>query len=256
VNSDDITVHQVQTVLRRQARLAAEHPDSAAQQVLGTLVEEELAAQAARAQGLDKDPDVLQALEAARREILARAYQDRIAATVPGRSSDDIDAFYNSHPALFLQRRIYTLEEIGVEANGDMLGKVRAIARGSHSPSDVEEQLAGAGLRSRSRVFAQAAEDVPLALLDPISSLAPGQWLVLEQPYGARLLTVLHAEPAPVSRRAAAEAIRGYLMTEQRRHEVQAQMRSLRETAKIAYLGNFASPGPAAAQPAASTAMR
>ena len=46
--------------------------------VIETLVEQELAAQAARKAGLDGTPRVLQAMEIAKREVLARAYQDQL----------------------------------------------------------------------------------------------------------------------------------------------------------------------------------
>lgn len=253
VNHGDITVHQVHSVLRLGSKSLAEHPEVAARRALGALVEQELAAQAARSEGLDKDPQILQMLEAARREVLARAYQDRIAAQVTRASSDDIDRFYDNHPELFAQRRVYTLQEYAIDAPP---ARVAALIAAALTPARIEEKLRETGLSYRSRVYAQAAEDMPLALLQKIHPLAPGRPLLLEQPTGARVFIVLHAEPAPVSRQVAVPAVGGYLVTERQRREVQAKMKSLRDGATITFSPAFAASAPHSAQAAPATVVR
>src|SRR5678816_2245114 len=74
VNDGEVSVHQVEHTLQQQPRLIAEYGDKAARVALDSLIEQEIAAQAAREAGLDRDPAVIQALEAAKREALARAY--------------------------------------------------------------------------------------------------------------------------------------------------------------------------------------
>jgi EpsD family peptidyl-prolyl cis-trans isomerase len=256
VNDSDVTVHQVQSVLQRQPRLVADEPEQAARRVLDALVEQEIAAQAARQQGLDKDPAVLQSLEAMRREVLARAYQDRVASSARGPNSDEIDRFYESQPALFAQRRIFVLQDFQIAAPADVEA-VRVIARGVTSgPKEIDERLAAGGFKYRSRIQAQAAEDLPLSLLQQLAPLSAGQSLVIPLPRGARLLHVLHMQSAPVERRNAAEAIGTYLASDQRRLAVQAAMKSFRETAKVEYLGVFATAPASAPVPAASAPAR
>ncbi|RZI80086.1 MAG: hypothetical protein EOP38_23530, partial [Rubrivivax sp.] len=53
VNGSEISIHQVQAVLQRQPALSAQLGEAAAPKVLQNLVEQELAAQAAREQKLD-----------------------------------------------------------------------------------------------------------------------------------------------------------------------------------------------------------
>ncbi len=59
------------------------------------MLDQELAAQGARKMGLDKEPRVVQAIEAARREVLARSYHDVLAEKTPLPASDDIDRYYD-----------------------------------------------------------------------------------------------------------------------------------------------------------------
>jgi EpsD family peptidyl-prolyl cis-trans isomerase len=243
--------------LQRQTRLTTGQGEAAARVVLDTLIEQELAAQGARASGVDKDPAVLQALEAARREVLARAYQDRLAAGVTERSSDEIDAFYNAHPALFAQRKIYMLQEFNVEAGSPDLAKLRMLVGEARSAKEMDAKLIAANLRYSGQIYARAAEDLPLPVVDKLAALGVGEPLLIEQPTGARIYYVLYSQGVPVDRRAASPVIGEFLFTDARRSEVQAKMKSLRAAAKIEYFGAFgaaAAPvAPASAAAASST---
>jgi EpsD family peptidyl-prolyl cis-trans isomerase len=240
VNKGEISVHQVQAVLQRQPRLPPDAAGNAAQRVLEVLVDQELAAQAAQQQGLESDPGVIQQLQAARRETLARAYHDRVAAKAANPSSDEIDRYYESKPALFAQRRLYLLQESAVEANAAQLPVLQDGVARAQSAEELAKLLQGAALRHTTRQFTQAAEDLPLLLLDPISKLNPGQSALFPQPGGARIFTVLQAHRAPVDRRTATEPIARFLIADRKRELVSQSMAALRKDAKLQYEGAFA----------------
>ena len=73
VNKEEITVHQINLVMGQQRALPPEQAASASGQILERLIDQELALQKAGEQKLDRDPRVMQQLEAARREIISRA---------------------------------------------------------------------------------------------------------------------------------------------------------------------------------------
>lgn len=249
VNKGEISVHQVQHVLERQARALREPPEMAAKRILDSLVEQELAAQAARTEGLDQDPAVVQALQLAQREVLAKAYQDRLASKARGSTSDEIDRYYESHPALFAQRRLYVIQETAVEAAPAETEQIGAMVRKASGADEIVDQLRAKSFRFETRQFVQAAESLPLGLLGPMAQLAKGQSVVMPQAGGIRIFTVLHAQVAAVDRRRAAEAIAAYLDGERRRQLVNDGMKDLRKAASIEYRGNFAVPSASAPEP-------
>jgi EpsD family peptidyl-prolyl cis-trans isomerase len=240
VNQGEISVHQVQSVLQRQTRAAREQPEAAARRMLDSLVEQELAAQAARDEGLQNEPAVVQALQLAQREVLARAYQDRLASKAVGPTSDEIDSFYESQPALFKQRRLYVLLESAVESTPAQAQEIVSLASKASNSAEIAELLRGKGHRFETRQFVQAAEDLPFGLLLPLARLAPGQSIAVQQPGGVRIFTVIEAHLAPVDRRRATDAISAYLGTERRRQLVVEGMKTLRQGARIEYVGAFA----------------
>ena len=240
VNKGEISVHQVQAVMKRQPRMAAEQVNAASSRVLEALIDQELAAQAAIDKGLERDPDVVQALQLARREVLARAYQEQLAAQVVGPSSDEIDRYYESRPAVFAQRRLYTIQEFAVDADAQQATTLAGIAKRARSADEVEGLLGAASLAHRTRRFVQAAEDVPAVVLEPLSKLDKGQSFAVTQGAGPRIFTVIDVQAAPIDRRLAGDSIAGYLTNERKRQLVAPAMKSLRDKAQIRYQGGFA----------------
>lgn len=252
VNQDEISVHQVQYTLQRQPRLAAAQPQTAARRVLDSLIEQELAAQAARSDGMETDPAVVQAMEAAKREVLARAYQDRLATKAVSASTDEVDRYYDSRPALFNERRLYTLQEFAMEASDEDRARIQTAVKSARTVEEIGDSLRKAGLRYRTRQLAQAAEDLPMGVLESVAKLSEGQSVLMQQAGSARIYTLLHAQAAPVDRNLSKGVIEAYLLSEHKRELVTQGMKTLHERAQIVYQGTFAQAGVAAS--AAATA--
>jgi EpsD family peptidyl-prolyl cis-trans isomerase len=255
VNDSEISIHQVQAVMEKQPALVNQLGDAAAGRVLDSLIEQELAAQAARKAGLDSNPRVLQALELAKREVLARAYQDQLAdkATLPDTAS--VDKYYDDHPELFAQRRQYTLRETQVKATPDQAKDMAAKVEALSTPEAVNSLVIDSGLPNASQNTMQWAENMPLDLLPKLAYLRVGQSLAVPRPDGLLIFTVLHTEDAPVTRGTAQKMIQVAIMNNKRKELVKQGMDALRQKAKIERKGVFA-PGAAtaAASGAASTA--
>ncbi|MDO9002812.1 MAG: EpsD family peptidyl-prolyl cis-trans isomerase [Aquabacterium sp.] len=240
VNEDEISVHQVQAVLQRQPALSGQLGQAAGEKVLQGLIEQELAAQAARAQKLDSSPKVLQAMALAKREILAREYQDRLADKAVPPNTGDIDRYYDEHPELFKERRRYTIQETALKVSPAEAPAWRDRVKATTSLAEANEVVSASGLPATSREMVEWAENLPLALLKQFSTLEPGQSLVLERPDGLVIGTLVHTELAPINRRDAAQAIQAVLTNQRRREAVSKGMEALRQGAKIQLLGPFA----------------
>ncbi len=126
VNKEDITVHQINHVLQAQRGLPPDQAASAGKQALERLIDQELTVQKASEQKIDRDPKVLAQIDAARRDIISRAYMERIGAGAPRPSAEEITKYYESNPALFKERRIYNLQEIVIEAPPEQMSDLQA----------------------------------------------------------------------------------------------------------------------------------
>lgn len=236
VNSQDISVHQIEAVLQSQPALLSQLGNQAADKVLHSLVEQELAAQAAKVANLDHSPKVLQSLELAKREVLARAYQDQLAARAVGPSSDEVDRYYESRPDLFAQRRRFTLQDTVVDVPADELKQLGARVQQMTKLDELEPALRDMGLRYSTRSQTRFAEELPIDLLPKIESLAAGHSVLIERSGGAEIFTLTYAESTPLGLMRARPIIRAFLLQERQRQLVEAGMKTLRDAAHIEYM--------------------
>lgn len=126
VNGSELTVHQVNYALQRIPNLDAEQSKAASLRVARNLVEQELLVQKALEDKLDRDTNVVQALDAARRQILAEAYMSRKLGTPAEPTDAEVSEYFTQHPELFAQRKIYRLQEIAIKAPEDKRDAIRA----------------------------------------------------------------------------------------------------------------------------------
>lgn len=253
VNKEEITVHQINFVLQRQPGLKPEQAEAASRQVLERLIDQELAVQKAQEQKLDRDPRVVQQIEAARREIIARAYVERVGEAVTKPSAEEIAKYYAEKPALFKDRRIYSLQELQIEAKPEQFEGIRTKLQSSKDLNEFVEYLKASDIRFNGSQAVRAAEQLPLASLDAISKMKDGQSVLSSGPSGLTVLTLAGSRSQPVDETRARPAIEAFLLNQRKAELVQKDIKALRDGSKIEYVGKFAEPAPAGASaPAAS----
>jgi EpsD family peptidyl-prolyl cis-trans isomerase len=240
VNEGEVSVHQVQALMRLQPAATAQWGEQAAPRMLDSLIEQELAAQAAQKAGLDTSPAVLQALALARREVLARAYQDQLAEKAVMPDDEAISLYHEQHPELFARRRQYQLRETLVKTSVDQAKALKLKVDHIGKPGDIEDLLASSQLAHSSRETTQWAESLPMDFLPQLAFLRDGQSISVLRPDGLMILTLVHAEEAPMTRGQAAPAIQSVLSNVRRKEAVQKGMNALRAQAKITKFGPFA----------------
>jgi EpsD family peptidyl-prolyl cis-trans isomerase len=240
VNSGEISVHQVNFVLQRQPGLKPEQAQAVGRRVLDGLVDQELAVQQAVEQKLDRDPRIVSAIDAARRDILARAYADRVSEAAAAPTAEDIKAYYDSKPALFSKRRIYGLQEFNIEATAEQKAALQAKIPTLRSADELANALKTANIRFAGRNVTQAPENIPMGFLEQLSKLNEGQWVVVATPNGLNAALVASAKPAPVTEEAAKKPIEQFLLSDRKRKLIADGIKALRGSAKIEYVGQFA----------------
>lgn len=254
VNKEEISVHQINFVMQRTPGLKPEQAETAGRQVLERLIDQEVAVQKAQEQKLDRDPRVLQELEAARRDIIAKAYLAKVGEGVAKPAADEIKAYYDSKPALFRERRIYSLQELVVEGSAEQIAALQEAMGKAKSLQEVIDHVRAQKLSTRASQNTVSAENLPLALLDRFAAMKDGQTVLLPMPGGARLLTLVQSRSAPVTEEQARPAIEQFLMVDRRRKAVEEDLRTIRAAAHVEYVGNFASAASAPAGAASAVA--
>lgn len=239
VNQEEITVHQINYVLSQQRALPASQAASAGKQVLERLIDQELALQKAAEQKIDRDPRVTQQVEAARRDIIARAYFEKIGAGAPKPSDAEVKAYYDNNPALFRNRRIYTLQELNIEAAPEQADSLRAKLQAAKDLNEFVEYLKANNIKFTGTQAIRPAEQLPLTALPAFAQMKDGQTLFNKTPKGVQVIILAASRSQPVDEERARPAIEQFLLNERKRKVIEDDLKALRATAKIEYVGDY-----------------
>src|SRR6266851_7460009 len=249
VNGDEISVHQINNAIARGNDIPPGEAKQAAAQTLERIIDQELLVQKALKDRLDRDPQVMMSIEDAKRQILARVYIERAAASST-ESREEIRKFYQENPALFERRRIYRVNELVVVARPEKLDALKAATAAAKSFQDVAGWLKSEKLEFQVAISSRPAEQIPMDILLRVFEMREGQIAVIPTSRGASVVQLLQAQDASLSEQQATPIIERYLHGRKQLAVAQAEVKRLREQARIEYVGEFEAPR---AQPASST---
>lgn len=257
VNKEEISVHQINNLLQRTANLRPEQARQAGRQILDRLVDQELFIQQAVEKKLDRDPRVLQAIEAARREILSRAYVEQVTANVAKPAAADVTEFFTKHPELFSERRIYNMRELAIALGGESVAKLQEEIGKAKTFGDLLEWLKNEKIPYTANTATKAAEQLPLELVGRFHKMKDGQTALIPTPNGILIVQIVASQAQPLDEQQAAPFIEQFIVNQRKAELAANELKALKAKATIEYVGDYAKaaeepkPAPAAAAPAA-----
>jgi EpsD family peptidyl-prolyl cis-trans isomerase len=251
VNGTELTASQVNFALQHIPNLDKDQSKAASLQVIRNLVDQEVLAQKAQSEKLDRDPTVVQALDAARRQILAEAYMSRKLGAPAEPTDAEVSDYFNKHPELFANRKIYRLQELAIKAPKDAQEAIRKQLADSKTLNDFAAWLKAQNYPVQTSQGVKSAEQLPQALLSKLAEMPDGQAMVVNTPDGLLVIVLADSQVQPVTLEQVKPAIVRLLQNEARQKAAKAELDALKAAAKIEYVGEFADAGKVQAAPAA-----
>jgi EpsD family peptidyl-prolyl cis-trans isomerase len=239
VNGAAITTAELKAFVPREAESTAGGENSAVRDVLERAINQQILVEHAEETGLDSEPGVVLAVNAARKQVLAQAYLDKVGAETAKVTPEEVRAFYESQPALFGQRRTYQFREVSVHADASKIAELRKEVRNARSLSTLIDWLKAQSIVFDTGNAVRTADELPLDWLPNLAQMKNGSIALIESQRGASILELVNSEPTPVTLEAATPRIETYLFREKRIAQADAQIAKLRERAKVEYLGQF-----------------
>jgi EpsD family peptidyl-prolyl cis-trans isomerase len=255
VNKQELTVHQVNFLLEQQRGIKPEHADAARKQTLERLIDQELAIQKVSEIKLDRDPRVMQQIEAARREVIARAYFERVGEGASKPSDAQIYKYYTDNPALFAERRVYQLQEWFVEIAPAQADEVRAKVKSVKAMTEFTDYLRAHNIKFEFNQAVRAAEQLPLNSLDTFAKMKEGETIIHTKPNGLQVIAVIGSRREAVELARVRPVIEQFLLNEQKGRIISDDLKALRAAAAIRYLGDFGEPAQGGASQPASESL-
>ena len=240
VNGSEISVHQLNAVLSKLSGVTQENAAQAQREVLGKLVDQQLAYDQAVEKKLDRNPDVMMAIESAKREIVARAYLEQVVSGATKPTDDAAAKYYAANPALFSQRKVYTLQEIALEKKPESIALANQQVAAGKPMTEIAAALKAANVQFRAAAGVKPAEQLPLDILPKIAAMSVGQTALIEGEQAAFIIRVEGAQLAAVDEATAKPRILQFLQNKARQDALAAEIQRLKSGATIEYMGEFA----------------
>lgn len=244
VGSEEISVHQINQILSRTNTAGAtpQAVQTMSREVLEKLIDQQLAVEQAQDSKLHRSPDVVSQIEAARRDILARAYLAQLTSALPKPSAEDARKYYLEKPQLFSARRIFGVQEIVLPPTPGLAEQLRAQVAAGKTMEATATWLKSQNTPFNGGTTTRAAEQIPLEILPEVHALKDGQSAVLETTKGITLLHLVSSQPAPLSEAIALPRIEQFLSNQRAAEAITTNLKQLRAKTTISYLGEFAAP--------------
>lgn len=249
VDGAEITVSQLHNAL--QAKGEVEPSAEATRAALEGLVNQQLLVDAALRNELDRDPTVMQAMESARRQLLARAYLERIVFPQAEISAAEQTDYYKANPALFAQRRIYQMTNFTVPSAAIDEAVIKELDEAS-TVDDVAAVLAARGVEHEAQIATRAPEQLPLEQLPQFASVEVGDVLIQPgQDERTTLMLITDIQPSPLGFETAQPIVQQYLANIRNAEALDTHLKEARATASITHvdpsLGTVTATEPSAA---------
>ena len=237
IDGVDISVYQLNDAVSNMPGVTSANATQVQSEVLKKLINQQLTAARAQATGLDRTVPVIQAIEFAKREILSRAYLDKVTSTIPKTTDVEAKKYFTDTPQLFLERRIYSLQEIVLPATAVSNTTLREIIA-NKSMEQIAKALRDKNIKFTADTPVKAAEQLSLALLPKIHVMKDGETQLITAGDTTLILHLVESKSEPIDEATALPRIRQYLDNQKAGAAIETELKVLKEKAKIEYTAN------------------
>jgi len=240
VDGQEISVHQINTVLSKVNGVTPDTLPKVKREILDGLIEQQLAINLATSTKLDRSPEVVTAIENAKREIIARAALEQIRNAQPKPTDEEAKAYFDAHPELFSERRVYNLQEIAIDKATPNLAEVRSKVESSKTIEEVAEWLTQKGIGFKPSAGTRPAEQIPLEVLPKLHKFKDGQLGLIEGNDAVFIERVAASKTLPITEAQAMPRIKVFLANQRGVEAIKREKEAMKTKAKVEYLGEFA----------------
>lgn len=229
VNGKEITIMQLNQLLASQPKV----DEKIKKQLLDKLIDQELLVQKSEELKLDRNPEILQNIEYAKRQVLAQAAASKLIGENSEPSSSDIKNYYTTNAAMFENRSLFDLD-VFVINQSDASKLVNPELQNSTSSIITAQILEKLGVSYKQNHAKRYSEQLPEAIVKQLNQIKEGDMIKTSGENNEVVLMQLKSRlPLPVSESDAEQTIRQILINKNLQEKMQEKMSVIRNNSKI-----------------------
>jgi len=249
VDSEEITMLQINDELKR-AGVQAGQQEAASKPLLESLIDRQLVLAEAMRNKIDRTPEVMQAIERAKAQIIAQAYLQNVVSKTAKPSKAEIDDYFQKHPEFFTKRKEFDFKQL-VFANKNFSDELKLFIDSAKSLDEVAAWMDRHGVQYARGQTTRSTADLPQPAVAKLLELPEGELFLVNEGSNRVLNIITSIKDSPVTAMNAAPQIEQFLINKMSKEAAEVEIAHLRSLAKIEYL-NASAPVAAPAQAAAA----
>lgn len=238
VDGEEITVLLLNEELKR-ANIAPDQQEAARKQLLESLIDRQLIVAEAMRNKIDRTPEVIQAVERAKAQIIAQAYLQGVTTKIAKPSKAEIDDYYQKHPELFAQRKQFDMRSLAI-ASKDTSEGLKSAMDSAKSLDEVAAWLVKHGVPYMQGKGSRNSAELPPEMAVKLQSMPQGGLFIVNEGEKSLLVSLVGIKDAPVTAKDVAPQIEQYLINKKTKEVLDTEVAHLRSLAKIEYLNALA----------------
>lgn len=234
VNGEEITSLQFNDELIRTG-IKTDHQKEPGRQLLESLIDRQLITDAAMRIKIDRSPEVVQAIERAKAEIISNAYLESVTSKIDRPSMGEICDYFQTHPEYFADRKQFVIQQL-IIATRDVSNELRSVIDTAGSLDAVAAWLNKNNIRHVRGQISRSTTDFPEQMVAKLNKSSKGQLFIVHEGENSLLNSISDIRRSPVTVKNAAPQIEMYLLGKKHKAAADAEIAHLRSLAKIEYL--------------------
>jgi peptidyl-prolyl cis-trans isomerase C len=238
VDGVDITVLQLNDELQR-ANVQADKQDAASEQLLESLIDRQLILEEAMRNKIDRTPQVVQAIERAKAQIIAQAYLQSVTAKVAKPTRAEIDDYFQKHPEFFSKRKQFILNQLTIPEK-NFSDELKLFIDTAKTQQEVADWMDRHSVQYARGQVIRSTMDLPAEAVTKLLELPKGQLFIVSEGDNRVLNVIVAIKDSPVTASNVAPLIEKFLINEKMKEAARTEIAHLRSQAKIEYLNGSA----------------
>lgn len=235
VDGYELTVHQLNGELQSVQRSPSKDETALKQEALKALIDRRLLLAEAERNKLDRDPEVMLAVERQKEQVIIQALLHRKAAGVSKPTREEVQNYYRSNPVLFANRKVYDMRQLTVAVDS-YTPEFKSLVDSGKSLDELAAWLERNNVQFAKGGATRSTADLPPQIVGSLDTLGAGKPFVVKDATRVMIASLQVAKETPVSETEAAPQIEQFLMAQKAGELAETELARLRTAAKIDYL--------------------
>ena len=235
VNGEEITVLQLNHEISLN-RIQPNQQEAVTKKLLESMIDQQLVFAEAVRNKVDRSPEVMQAIERAKKQLIAQAYLRGITAKITKPSKAEINDYFQKHPELFAQRRDLHMKALTISSS-DMSSDLKSFMDSAKSLDDVATWLGKHNIQYLKGHGTRNTASLPSEMALKLQSSPKGTLFIVNEGDKSMLVSLDDIKDSPVTISDAEPQIERYLIEKKIKEAIDAEVTHLRSQAKIEYVG-------------------